>query len=55
MQINKKVKLQKQTKDGTISMTIPKQFVDMFNWVPGDVVTVTFNTENEMILTLHKD
>ena len=55
MQINKKVKLQKQTIEGTVSMTLPKQILNVIGWKPGDIITVTLDSNNETIITLSKE
>ena len=52
MLIEKKVSLQKQTNAGTMSITIPKQFVDIFNLKQGDTITVILDTEKDRTLQL---
>lgn len=49
MKIEKTVKLQKQSKDGTISMTLPRIFVNMYQYKPGDKVTVVLDTEQNLL------
>ena len=34
-----KCKLQKQSTDGTISVTVPKKFIKILGWKPQDIVT----------------
>lgn len=53
MKIEKIVKLQKQSKEGTISMTLPKIFVEMFGYKPGDKIKFILDTTNEC-LTIKK-
>lgn len=54
MQITQTVKLQRQSKDGTISMTVPKKFVNMYGWKPGDIVTIIFDTDNVDYIKVQK-
>lgn len=49
MQIEKVVKLQKQSKDGTISMTLPKMFADIYGYKPGDKIAVVLDTEQNIL------
>lgn len=45
-------KIQKQSKDGTYSMTIPKNFAEELNLNYGDTVLVTIEpNENRFIVT----
>ena len=49
MKIERKVKLQRQSKDGTISLTLPKVIADLKGLKPADVVTVEFDVvKNEI-------
>lgn len=52
MQITKKVKLQRQTVDGSVSMTLPKQIAELKNWKVKDIVYVTLDTETGTV-TIH--
>ena len=54
MKISQKVRLQKQTKDGTISMTLPKKIMDVVNWQAKDEVIVELDSENEFMVTIRK-
>lgn len=46
------VKVQKQTKDGTYSMTIPKRFANTLNIDYGDTVKVTVEpNDNRLIVS----
>ena len=54
MKFEQSVKLQKQSTDGTISMTLPKIFAKQLNWNVKDVVTVELDSNNPNILTIRK-
>ena len=47
--IEKKVKLQRQSTDGTISLTLPKVIAQLKGWKPGDYVIVEFDVEKNEI------
>lgn len=52
MQYSKSIKLQKQSQDGTISMTFPKKLVDKLGYKIGDKIEFTWSSNNpdEIIL-----
>lgn len=47
--MEKLVKLQKQTKEGTISMTLPKFYCEFLKWNVGDSVKVVLDGERIII------
>lgn len=55
MKLEKKCKLQKQTVEGCVSMTLPKQFCQACGFKPGDIVTVILDSNKENTLTIVKD
>ena len=52
---SRKVRAQKQNKDGTISITIPKPFVDQLGYKPGDLFIFVLDTDNPEYLTMYKE
>ena len=54
MKFEQNVKLQKQSSDGTISMTLPKIFAKQLKWNVRDIVTVELDSDNPNILTIRK-
>lgn len=52
MRIVKQVNLIKQTANGSVSMTLPKIFVDMYDLKPGDKATFIFDNKNPNQLTI---
>ena len=54
MKFEQNVKLQKQSVDGTISMTLPKIFAKQLGWEVRDVVTVELDTDSPDILVIRK-
>ena len=55
MKIEKTVKAQKQNKDGTISVTFPKQFADLLGYKAGDLFTFCLDTETESVCFYKKN
>lgn len=55
MKLEKTCKLQKQTTEGSVSMTLPKQFCQACGFKPGDIVTVTLDSERENTLIITKN
>lgn len=53
MHLNKTRKLQKQTIDGSVSVTLPKPIVHLLGWKPGDVVDISIDTDRpEVVIRL---
>ena len=53
MQLNKKVKLQKQSVT-TVSMTFPKPMLDLLECKAGDIVEFIWDSENPNIVSVKK-
>ena len=48
--MERKVKLQKQTTAGTVSMTLPKPFCELLNWTVGEVVETKLDLDKKCVI-----
>ena len=47
---SKIMKIHKQTKDGTATITIPKPYMEFLEWQPGDKITIQLEIQKESII-----
>lgn len=48
--MKRKVKLQKQTTAGTMSMTLPKPFCEILKWHVGEVVETKLDLDKQCVI-----